>query len=57
LFSTFLELQVWRFELGAWLKKEISIGLLHSTLKIGGQKQKKFCSTMLGTSKLCNGHG
>jgi hypothetical protein len=48
---------VWRFELGAWLKKEIVIGLLHSTLKVGGQKQKKSHSAMLGTSKLCDGHG
>jgi hypothetical protein len=32
---------VWRFELDAWPKKEIAIGLLHSTLKVGGQKQNK----------------
>ncbi len=57
LLSTFLELQVWRFELGAWLKKEIVIVLLHSTLKVRGQKQKKSRSAMLGTSKLYNGHG
>jgi hypothetical protein len=48
---------VWSFELGAWLKKEIVIGLLHSILKVGGPKPKKSHSTMLGTSMLCNGHG
>jgi hypothetical protein len=48
---------VWRFKLGAWLQKEIVIGLLHSTLKVGGQKFKKSRLAMLGTSKLQNGHG
>jgi len=41
-------------EIQAWcmVAKKIVIGLLHSTLKVGGQKQKKSCSAMLGNSKL-----